>query len=83
MYSVIIPSLGRINFLNDLLDSIYKQTILPIEVIILLDDNKKCRKGSKLINTKIFAIIFCNNKPFPKKEFWSTNSKIQISNLFR
>ena len=68
MYSVIIPSLGRIKFLNDLLDSIYKQTISPEEVIILLDENKKCRKAAKLINTKnICKIIFCNKLNLSQK----------------
>ncbi len=68
MYSVIIPSLGRIKFLNDLLDSIYNQTILPQEVIILLDENKKCRKGEQLINTKNFCkIIFCNKLNLSQK----------------
>ena len=42
MYTVIIPSMGRIDFLNDLLESIYKQTISPKEIIILLDKNELC-----------------------------------------
>ena len=50
MYSVIIPSMGRIDFLNDLLESIYKQTISPKEIIILLDKNELCEQGVKTIH---------------------------------
>ena len=35
MYSVIIPSIGRINFLNELLESVYNQSLQPNEIIIL------------------------------------------------
>ena len=60
MYSVIIPSLGRINFLNELLKSIYKQSLPPNEIIILLDNNNSCKEGSKFIKKKdICNIIFC------------------------
>ena len=59
MYSVIIPSIGRIDFLNQLIESINKQTIPPKEIIILFDENKKCREAAKLINNKnICKIIF-------------------------
>ena len=52
MYSVIIPSIGRINYLNELLESIYMQTLLPEEVIIVLDNNKKCKDIVNLIKKK-------------------------------
>ena len=39
MYSIIIPSLGRVNYLNNLLESIYLQTLLPREITIIFDDN--------------------------------------------
>lgn len=57
MYSVIIPSLGRISYINELLTSIQKQSPLPGEIILLLDDNEHCRSNKdniKLIdNLKI------------------------------
>ena len=61
MYSVIIPSMGRIDFLNDLLESIYKQTISPKEIIILLDKNELCEQGVKNIHKiDTCKIIFCD-----------------------
>ena len=52
MYSVIIPSIGRINYLNELLESIYKQSSPPDEIIILLDNTNTCKEGAKFINKK-------------------------------
>jgi len=68
MYSIIIPSLGRINYLNQLLQSIYNQTLLPEEIIILLDQNKLCKNGSKFIHKKNNCrIIFCKNLNLSQK----------------
>tara|TARA_B100000242_G_C43003246_1_gene466159 strand:+ start:125 stop:901 length:777 start_codon:yes stop_codon:yes gene_type:complete len=68
MYSVIIPSMGRIDFLNDLLKSIYEQTISPKEIIILLDKNNFCQENAKDINKKdICRIIFCDKLNLPQK----------------
>ena len=68
MYTVIIPSLGRINFLNELLKSIYKQTLPPNEIIILLDNNNSCKEGAKFINKKdICNIIFCDTLNLSQK----------------
>ena len=68
MYSVIIPSLGRINFLNELLESIYNQSVKPNEIIILLDNNKSCKKGAKFINKKDECeIIFCDRLNLSQK----------------
>ena len=76
MYSVIIPSLGRINYLNELLQSIYNQTISPKEIIILLDQNKLCKDAEKLIYKKeICRIIFCDSLTTPQKR----NYGVQIS----
>lgn len=62
MYSIIIPSLGRINYLNNLLESIYLQTLLPREVIIIFDDNEKCRSIENLILRKnLVKVIFYKN----------------------
>ena len=61
MYTVIISSLGRINYLNELLQSIYNQTLLPEEIIILLDQNKLCKDNEKLIlKKKNCKVVFCN-----------------------
>ena len=74
MYTVIIPSLGRIDFLNDLLETIYNQTIPPKEIIILFDKNEKCNEGAKFINKKnICQIIFCNNLTTPEKRNFGVN----------
>ena len=68
MYSVIIPSLGRINFLNELLGSIYKQSLKPKEILILLDNNSLCKEGTKFINKKdICEIIFCDELNLSQK----------------
>ena len=68
MYSVIIPSMGRIDFLNELLESIYKQTISPKEIIILLDKNDLCKECAKEINKKdICKIIFCDRLNLSQK----------------
>ena len=68
MYTVIIPSLGRINYLNQLLKSIYSQTILPEEIIILLDQNKLCKDTEKLILKKNNCkVVFCNNLNLSQK----------------
>jgi len=68
MYTVIIPSLGRINYLNKLLQSIYKQTLLPEEIIILLDQNKLCKSVEKLINQKNNCkVVFCNKLNLSQK----------------
>jgi len=68
MYSVIIPSIGRINFLNELLESIYNQSVKPNEIIILLDNNNSCKKGARFINKKDKCkIIFCNRLNLSQK----------------
>ena len=36
MYSVIIPSIGRLKYLNQLIKSIFSQTISPGEVILFI-----------------------------------------------
>ena len=77
MYSVIIPSLGRINYLNELLQSIYNQSLLPKEIIILLDQNKFCKNGEELIKKKdICEIIFCKEMNLSQKR----NFGAEISN---
>lgn len=68
MYSVIIPSIGRITFLNELLESIYKQSLPPYEIIILLDKNNSCKEGAKFINRKdICEIMFCDKLNLSQK----------------
>lgn len=41
-YSVIISSVGRKDFVKDLLDSILSQTVPPGEILFFLDDNAEC-----------------------------------------
>ena len=68
MYSVIIPSIGRLQYLNELLQSINKQTLLPDEIIILLDNNNLCKKLSTSIKIKKNGkIIFCRNLNLSQK----------------
>jgi len=68
MYSVIIPSLGRISFLNELLESIYEQSVNPKEILILLDNSRLCKEGAKYINKKdICEIIFCDKLNLSQK----------------
>ena len=68
MYSVIIPSIGRVKYLNELLESINKQSLLPEEIIILLDDNNHCKKLSSSIQIeKNYKIIFCKQLNLSEK----------------
>mgnify|MGYP001406598865 CR=1 FL=1 len=68
MYSVIIPSLGRVKYLNELLHSIFKQSVPPIEIIILLDNDEFCKKAVKNINKrKNCKIIHCKNLNLSQK----------------
>ena len=77
MYSVIIPSLGRINYIYELLNSIFNQTILPEEVIIIFDENKECLFAKKYIKKKYnLKFIFKKNLTTPQKR----NYGVQISN---
>ena len=74
MYTVIIPSMGRINFLNELLETIYNQTVPPKEIIILFDKNQKCKEGANFINKKdLCQIIFCINLTTPEKRNFGVN----------
>ena len=80
MYSVIIPSIGRINFINQLLESIYNQTVPPEEIIILLDKNSKCENQENLITKKYKCkVLFCENlTTAQKRNFGVINSKTNI-----
>ena len=62
MYSVIIPSIGRLKYLNQLIKSIFSQTISPSEVILLLENNNHCKKiTNKIYNYEKCKIHYCNN----------------------
>jgi glycosyltransferase involved in cell wall biosynthesis len=68
MYSVIISSIGRFEYLNELLESIFKQTIPANEILILLDENEFCRKGSaSLPINRAIQYIFCEGLNLPQK----------------
>ena len=49
MYSVIIPSLGRKEYLIPLLESILIQTLEPAEILLLLDNNLQCELISLMV----------------------------------
>lgn len=73
MYSVIVPSVGRLKYLNELLESIFSQSLPPWEVIILLDMNAHCKAIKKKIYTnKICEIIFCNDMNLSQKRNYGT-----------
>jgi len=68
MYSVVIPSLGRLDYLNELLESIDKQTLEPKEVLVLLDDNDHCQNISKQIKrSPVLRILFCSGMNLAEK----------------
>ncbi len=68
MYSVIIPSLGRLEYLNELLESIFQQTAPPSEILILLDDNEHCRKIlNSLISNEVLHVLFFANLNLAEK----------------
>ena len=62
MYSVVIPSIGRVNYLNELLESIYNQTLSAEEIIIIFDNNEKCKEIEKQIIKKDNLKIFFSEK---------------------
>ena len=62
MYSVVIPSIGRVNYLNELLESIYNQSLPAEEIIIIFDNNEKCKEIEKLIPKKDNLKIFFSEK---------------------
>lgn len=67
-YSVVISSIGRKEYLTDLLGSIYGQTRLPFEVLLLLDDNQHCREVSvELAIYSSLQIIFCEKYGLAEK----------------
>ena len=83
MYSVIIPSIGRVDYLNDLLASIYRQTEKPNEIIVLLDDNQLCRSRSNDIKKEdICKIIFCKSLNLPQKRNYGVKIATQKNVLF-
>jgi glycosyltransferase involved in cell wall biosynthesis len=68
MYSVIVPTLGRIEYLNELLSSILAQSLPPNEILVLLDNNDHCRKISGLISSDpSIALIFCDGLNLAEK----------------
>ncbi len=68
MYTAIIPSIGRIDFLNELLRSIENQSEKPSEILILLDDtDDKKLFLNKIIKIKKAKIIFCKKMNLAEK----------------
>ena len=80
MYSVIIPSLGRFEYLNELLISILNQNVLPNEILVLLDENLHCRSGSKnLVQNELIRIMYCDGINLAEKRNYG--AKIARSDL--
>ena len=76
MYSVIIPSIGRTNFIFELLNSIYNQTVSPKEIIIIFDKNRDCRLAERNLRKRYkLKFIFKENLTTPQKR----NYGVQIS----
>jgi glycosyltransferase involved in cell wall biosynthesis len=68
MYSVIIPSLGRFDYLSELLTSILAQRYLPGEILILLDNNLHCKNGSALLEVDpSIRLVFCESLNLAQK----------------
>jgi hypothetical protein len=66
MYTVIISSVGREKYLNELLQSIQCQTKKAGEILLLLDDNFHCKK-IKIREIPNLKIYFLKNKNLPQK----------------
>jgi glycosyltransferase involved in cell wall biosynthesis len=65
---VIIPSLGRFDYLNELVDSILAQQVAPGEILILLDNNLHCKNGSALLKVdSSIHLIFCESLNLAQK----------------
>ncbi len=80
MYSVVIPSLGRIEYLNELLDSILAQDLMPNEVLVLLDSNEHCQGiASKITKNNLIKVIFCEHMNLSEKRNYG--AKIASSKL--
>jgi glycosyltransferase involved in cell wall biosynthesis len=80
MYSVVIPSLGRIEYLNELLDSILTQDLKPIEILVLLDSNSHCNEISvKIIKNNLIKVVFCEQMNLSEKRNYG--AKIASSKL--
>ena len=58
MYSVIISSLGRYEYLNDLLESIMLQTIKSNEIILILDSQCQIDDECIILKKKYKEVIF-------------------------
>jgi len=80
-YSVVIPSLGRWGYLKELLNSIMRQSILPKEVIVLLNDHEEYDKDflvdfqNDLHHTGLYVrVVHCQKNLAEKRNFGVTLS---------
>jgi len=68
LYSVIIPSLGRLEYLNELIESIFRQSMPPREILLLLDDNEHCREiTSFILAHRSLSKYFCSGLNLAEK----------------
>lgn len=83
MYSVIIPSLGRLEYLNELIDSVLCQTVCPKEILILLDDNMYCREISSLLRQDpLVRVHRCESMNLAQKRNYGAEMAICDNLLF-
>ena len=83
MYSVIIPSLGRLEYLNELIISVLGQTVRPQEILVLLDENEHCRKIANFIVTNdSLRIFFCSNLNLAEKRNYGVTLVLTENILF-
>ena len=76
MYTIIIPSIGRTEYLIQLLRSIENQTLTCTEIIILLDQNLNTyEKIKKLSIWDKVKIIINSDTPAKKRNMGIKNSK--------
>lgn len=71
---MIIPSLGRLVYLNELLATVYNQTLPPAQVLVLLDNNDHCRSmAQSLMQGNGLKILFCDGLNLSQKRNLGAN----------
>lgn len=79
MYSVIIPSIGRYEFINELLISLKNQTIKSDDIILILNNNCRHDKEIKLLKkVDDLRLIFNNFNLSEKRNLGARLSKNEL-----
>ena len=73
-YSVIISSVGRKDFVKELLDSILSQTVPPGEILFFLDDNIECYRLADYVRDfdRRIKVYFFDSLNLPEKRNQAT-----------